>query len=102
MVFICTQGGQAVHYAHFTSAVPLDHLGRALDELRRRGFQLCGVAVSVEADGQSIVTAGDGAPADIRIDFDARNSFAVDNFLARIARMPGVQDLRGGLRPDPS
>lgn len=91
-----------MHYAHFISAAPLDHLGRALDELRRRGFQLCGVAVSVEADGQSIVTAGDGAPADIRIDFAAGNHFAVETYLARIARMPGVQDLRGGPHPDPS
>lgn len=87
-----------MHYAHFTSAAPLDHLSRALDELRRRGFQLCGVAVSAGAGGQSIVAADAGALADIRIDFDARNNFAAENYIARIAGMPGVQGLQGGRR----
>ncbi|MFC4670910.1 hypothetical protein ACFO5X_20345 [Seohaeicola nanhaiensis] len=88
-----------MHFASFTSAAPLDHLGRVLDELRRRGFQLCGLAVSVGANGQAIAAANEGALAEIRIDFDASNAFAADNYLARIAGIPGIRDLQGGLAP---
>lgn len=75
-----------VHFADFSSALPFDHLTRALDELRRGGLELGALAVSME----------DGVAA-VHIEFDALSLSAIETYLARIARMPGVEDLRSGL-----
>ncbi|MDR5651483.1 hypothetical protein [Ruixingdingia sedimenti] len=76
-----------MHYTSFLSAEPIDHLPRALDELRRIGFGLCGVEMAPERQG----------PARVRIMFHPQGVIAPETFLARVARIPGVDALEGGL-----
>jgi hypothetical protein len=79
-----------VHYASFTSETPLDHLQRLLDELRRGGFELC--SLSLAPDG------GAAAPAAaIRVGFAPGGPVACHTLLERLARLPGVRELDGGL-----
>lgn len=89
-------GGTAVHFIRFRSDIPLDHLSRGLDELRRAGFGLC--AVSVTAGDKPDQGTGGAAPglAEIRIDFRPEGALPPQLLLDRIARMPGIRDLRGG------
>lgn len=73
-----------MRFAAFISPLPFDHLPRALDELRRGGLSLGALAVSME-DGVAV----------IRIEFDGLSP-AAETYLARLARMPGVEDLKSG------
>lgn len=79
----------AVHYAQFLTDSPLDHLPRALDELRRAGFGLGRIIASPEA-----------AATTVRIEFFPEGTVPPATYLARIARMPGIEALEGG--PNPS
>ncbi|MDN3712665.1 hypothetical protein QWZ10_14610 [Paracoccus cavernae] len=67
-----------------------------MDELRRVGFGLCAVSVSVgdaPFDGRD---APAETLADIRIDFRPEGALSPRLLLERIARMPGVRDIRDG------
>lgn len=78
-----------MHYAQFLTDSPLDHLPRALDELRRSGFGLGRVVALAEA-----------AATAIRIEFHSDGAAVPPaTYLARIARMPGVEALEGGPTP---
>ena len=86
-----------MHFVRFTTEIPLDHLARGLDELRRIGFGLCAVSVTAP-DGLDYINAAPvAARADIRIDYRPKGALSPQVFLDRIARMPGVHDLQGGL-----
>lgn len=75
-----------MYYAQFLSHRPLDDLPRALDELRRIGFALDRVAARLEGAARTA----------IRIEFRPAGPISPENYLARIARLPGVQELEGG------
>ena len=80
---------RTVHYVRFLTDSPLDHLPRALDELRRAGFGLGRVVASAEA-----------AATAIRIEFHSDGAAVPPaTYLARIARMAGVEALEGGPAP---
>lgn len=85
-----------MHFIRFTSAIPLDHLTRGLDELRRIGFDLCAVSVSAPDQVASIKAANAETRADIRIDFRPEGAMAPQTLLDRMSRIPGICDLQGG------
>jgi acetolactate synthase regulatory subunit len=70
----------------FSTEDPVQHLLRALDELRRMGFALTALSV-----------AADEAGADIRIAFACPDPALAENYRARLARMCGVRAVRAEL-----
>ena len=74
-----------MHFATFSTATPLPHLRRALDELGRCGFDLCAVTM---ASGR--------AGAEVRIEFRPCGIIRADTLIARIARLPEIGDVRAG------
>lgn len=85
-----------MYFATFHSEDPLSDLPRALDELRRAEFQLCGVEVTA---GAFVDISSDPNPVFVRIEFRPSGRISADTWFARIARMPGVISLNGGPLP---
>jgi len=72
-----------LHFAEFRSDEPCTHVPRALDMIRRMGFELRSLSVS------------DLAPPlfNIRIAFRPVGQLSADTFLERLKQTPGVEDL---------
>lgn len=72
-----------LHLAEFKSGEPCTHVPRALDMIRRMGFELRGLSVS------------DYNPPifNIRIAFRPVGQLSADTLLARLEQTPGVEDL---------
>ena len=85
-----------MQFISFTTAMPLDHLSKGLDELRRIGFGLCSVSVNAQDPAGSIQTSCPQSLTDVRIDYSPRGAASPETLLQRIARMPGILDLRSG------
>lgn len=72
-----------MHALRFTSDNPLDHLPRALDQLRRMGFSLHRAAVETDAAGC----------ASVRLLFTCETQGVADTFRHRVGGLMGVTDL---------
>ncbi len=73
-----------MHALRFTSDNPLDHLPRALDQLRRMGFSIHRAALEEAA------AAGE---ASVRLIFSCDSTGAAETFRHRVEGLMGVTDL---------
>lgn len=71
-----------MHALRFTTDRPMDSFPRALDQLRRMGFELRRAVVSDAAADE----------ARVRITFAGAGEGAAETFRLRVACMPGVVD----------
>jgi hypothetical protein len=74
-----------VHFTTFVTETPIAHLQRALDEVGRCGFELCGVTLAPGRVG-----------AEVRIEFRPNGTVGAHTLIARIARIPAVKSVEGG------
>ena len=74
-----------MHFTTFVTETPISHLQRALDEIGRRGFDLCAVTM---AHGR--------AGSEVRIEFRPCGTIQANTLVARIARFPEIGDVEGG------
>ena len=74
-----------MHFTTFVSDTPIPHLQRALDEVERCGFDLCAVTL---VQGQT--------GAEVRIEFQPVGVVGAHTVVARIARIPAIQAVKGG------
>ncbi|MEF9603454.1 hypothetical protein O4J55_14300 [Paracoccus sp. PXZ] len=81
---------ERLYVVSFSTDTPLEHLSRALDELRRIGCRLAHLSV------------GPGSRIDrpcgstVRMAFHPAGSLSGPTVLNRIARMPDIRAFRGG------
>lgn len=77
------QPGAAMHTIQFSSPDPLDHVCRALDIIRKMGFDLASLRVDERPDGGFRVS----------ITLDVHDLLTVGTLLDRISSCVGVYDL---------
>ena len=85
IVPVYTLGREPVHFTTFVTETPLPHLQRALDEVRRCGFDLCAVTM-----------VPGGAGSEVRIEFRPCGTVQAHTLVARIARLPEIGAVEGG------
>lgn len=73
-----------MYFAAFKTLTPLSHVPRALDELARVDYCLSELRVT-PSEGVSVV----------ELFFLPSQKITVDCLLARLARIPGIEDLEG-------
>ncbi len=69
----------------YRTSEPLEHLPRALDILRRMGFDL---------DSTEVVNGGRDE-WHVRIRYQVRGHLSADTFVERVRQIPGVRDVSG-------
>ena len=74
-----------MHFTTFVTETPIPHLQRALDELRRCGFELCAVTMA----------PGD-AGSEVRIEFLPCGAVQANTLVARLSRLPEIGAVEGG------
>ena len=77
---------RSVYFAKFQTSEPLNHLPRALDTLRRMGFDLCRVSREVTGPATSI----------INVTYEPKGDLTPSNLIERIRQMQGVENLESG------
>ena len=75
-----------MNFAQLKTELVYDHLARALDELRRMGFELRRVNVEVLVNGM----------AKMRVEFEPAGNLGAHVFIDRLRRMAGIVELTYG------
>jgi hypothetical protein len=67
----------------FSTDLPYDHLQRAIDTVRRMGFQLASASLRVDKDRARVL-----------LTYDCAGSLSAATLHRRIEEMPGIADVR--------